>query len=245
VVCSTRTRVSCPSIVIVGRKLAARALVEVGAGAGWAVTAIDPDATEAIFPSASRIHAARELVSLPATAFPPYVVVASQGQWDEEALEGALRRDVAYVGLVASSRRGAAVQEYLEVAGIAPERRSAVRAPCGLDIGAATAGEVAVSILAELIQVRRGRAPFVAMPGPATLVGAAATPPVAVVAAVPDDTVLLDPVCGMTVDPAAIRHVAEHQGTTYAFCAAGCRTRFVKNPARYLSAEWAAALAGE
>ena len=98
-----------------------------------------------------------------------YVVVATQGQWDEEALEAALVRDVAYVGLVASPTRAAAVRAYLAENGMPAERLAALRAPAGIDLGAETAEEIALSILAELVQVRRGRAAFVAAPGPATL----------------------------------------------------------------------------
>ena len=107
-----------------------------------------------------------------------------------------------------------------------------------MDLGAEGAGEVAVSILAELVQVRRGRAPFVAAPGPATLSGDAG-----VAAAVHQGpagsgempVVYTDPVCGMEVDPADARHLAEHDGVVYAFCCLPCRTRFVREPARYLA----------
>ncbi len=210
----------------------ARALVELGAATGFRTTAVDPAATRAAFPAASAVVAARSFDEL-AAASPPYTVVASQGQWDEEAVEALLRREVAYVGLVASQRRAAAVREYLDLAGVPAERAAALRAPCGLDIGATTPGEVAVTILAEIVQVRRGRAPFVAAPGPATLAGPA--PVIAAPPAATADIVLVDPVCGMTVDADDVRHVAEHEGITYAFCAIGCRTRFVKNPARYLA----------
>lgn len=228
----------------------ARALVELGAGMGFRVTAIDPEATAGLFPAAVAVAAGRSFDGL-APGGPPYAVVASQGQWDEEALEALLRRDVAYVGLVASPRRAAAVREYLALVGVPPEQLAALRAPCGLDLGAATPGEVAVSILAELVQVRRGRAPFVAAPGPATLAGqgsaaslrgagvigsavpaaarAGSTPPV------PGDVVLEDPVCGMSVARDEVRHVAEHEGVMYAFCAVGCRSRFMRNPVRYLA----------
>jgi len=104
-----------------------------------------------------------------------------------------------------------------------------------MDLGAETAEEIALSILAELVQVRRGRAPFVAAPGPATLAGQGGLP-VAPLQTVVDDIVLLDPVCGMTVDRASARHLAEHDGTVYAFCSIGCRTRFIKDPARFLAA---------
>ncbi len=166
-------QVPAPELWVVGVTPIARSLAELGAAAGWRVTAIDPAASAELFPDGVRLHAARDLAGIDAIGS-PYVVVASQGQWDEEALVAAFGRDVAYVGLVASARRGAAVAEYLEVAGVPADRRAALRAPCGLDLGAATAAEVAVSVLAELVQVRRGRAPFVAMPGPATLAGTAA-----------------------------------------------------------------------
>jgi xanthine dehydrogenase accessory factor len=117
---------------------------------------------------------------------------------------------------------------------LADERLAALRAPAGLDLGAETAEEVALSILAELVQVRRGRAAFVASPGPATVAGANAG--LASMTAAPDDIVLLDPVCGMTVERARARHLAEHEGVIYAFCSLGCRTRFVKDPTAFLPA---------
>jgi len=108
-----------------------------------------------------------------------------------------------------------------------------LRAPAGLDLGGETAEEVALSILAELVQVRRGTATFVASPGPATLAGGAAMPEIGPVV---DDIVLLDPVCGMTVDRAHARHLAEHDGIVYAFCSMGCRTSFIREPTAYVPA---------
>ena len=104
----------------------------------------------------------------------PYVVVASQGEWDEEAV--AARADPR--GVVRRARRLADPgRRRPRLAprgdGVAEERIAALRAPAGLDLGAETAEEVALSILAELVQVRRGRADFVASPGPATIAGAA------------------------------------------------------------------------
>ena len=115
---------------------------------------------------------------------------------------------------------------------VGDERIAALRAPAGLDLGAETADEVALSILAELVQVRRGRADFVASPGPATVAGG--LPASITLEPVIDDIVLLDPVCAMTVERANARHLAEHDGVVYAFCSIGCRTRFIREPAAYL-----------
>ena len=226
-----------PQLWILGTTPIAHALVELGAASGYRVSVVDPVAQVEAFPDAAEVLQATDLDGLDAAA-PPYVVVASQGSWDEEAVAAALARDVAYIGLVASPTRAVAVREYLAGEGVAPERIAAVRAPAGLDLGAVTPTEVAVSILAELVQVRRGRAAFVAAPGPATLIGAQAIVDGRARHSRPGrregEIVLLDPVCGMTVERDDARHIAEHAGVVYAFCSVGCRARFVKDPAAYV-----------
>lgn len=145
------------------------------------------------------------------------VVVASQGHYDEQALESVLAHGGSYVGLVASRQRGATVREYLKKRGLSGV--DAIRNPAGLDLGARTAPEVAVSILAEIVQSRSTRPPV--------LPELAVSTPVQVAA--------IDPVCKMEVDPATAKHRAEANGTTYYFCCAQCRTRFLEDPARYLA----------
>ncbi len=223
-----------PLLWVAGTTPIASALATLGAAAGWRVTVIDPVAEADAFPAAERVVTGADLTAIdPGLA--PYVVIATQGIWDEEAAASALRRDVAYVGLIASPTRATVVRAWLrDEAGIADERLAALRAPAGLDLGAETAEEVALSILAELVQVRRGRADFVAAPGPATVAGAPTEQ--LTVQPVVDDIVLLDPVCGMTVERAHARHLAEHDGSVYAFCSLGCRTRFVKEPTAYVAA---------
>jgi len=228
---------------VAGTTPIAGALVALGSAAGWRVTLFDPIADPGAFPGATAVHGDRELRTLDASVL-PYVVVATQGVWDEEAVEAALRRDVAYVGLVASPTRAAVVRDWLrDEAGLADERVAALRAPAGLDLGAETAEEVALSILAELVQVRRGRAAFIAAPGPATLAGARTTPIEAGPAV--DDIVLIDPVCGMTVERADARHLAEHGGVVYAFCSIGCRSRFIREPGAYIGSSAGSSVAGD
>lgn len=221
-----------PLLWLVGTTPIVGALARLGSAAGWRVTVIDPIAEADAFAGAERVHASADMRGLDPAAS-PYVVVASQGIWDEEAVGLALTRDVAYVGLVASPTRAGVVREWLrEETTIGEDRIAALRAPAGMDIGAETAEEIALSILAELVQVRRGRAGFVASPGPATV--AAGMPDTITLEPVVDDIVLLDPVCSMTVDRAHARHLAEHDGTVYAFCSIGCRTRFIREPLSFV-----------
>ena len=223
-----------PILWVAGTTPIAGALAALGSASGWQVTLFDPVAEPEAFPGATVV--ADTALHRQDPDAQPYIVVATQGIWDEEALASALRRNASYVGLVASPTRAAVVRSWLlEENGMAEERLAALRAPAGLDLGAETAEEVALSILAELVQVRRGRASFVASPGPATIAAGqtVATDDGPAV----DDIVLLDPVCGMTVDRAHARHLAEHEGVVYAFCSVGCRTAFIKEPDAYLSGE--------
>jgi xanthine dehydrogenase accessory factor len=140
------------------------------------------------------------------------VVVASHGRDEEPVLRAALDSGVPYVALVASRRRGAAVLSTLD---LSEAERARVRTPAGLDIGARSAPEVALSILAEIVASRPREA---AEPVPA---------------AVADVAAAVDPVCGMSVavTPTALRH--EHAGKAWYFCGSGCRDAFADNPQRY------------
>lgn len=224
-----------PLLWVAGTTPIAGALATLGSATGWKVTVFDPVADPAAFPGATVVADTALHRTEPEAS--PFIVVATQGVWDEEALASALRREASYVGLVASPTRAGVVRQWLhEENGMAEERLAALRAPAGLDLGAETAEEIALSILAELVQVRRGRASFVASPGPATV--AAGQSVVAEPAGpVVDDIVLLDPVCGMTVARDHARHLAEHEGVVYAFCSVGCRTSFMKEPGAYLGSE--------
>ena len=154
------------------------------------------------------------------------VVVATQGHNDEEVLERAVAARPAYLGLVGSQKRGTAVLGYLADRGVPAEQLDHVRVPAGLDLGSTTHSEIAVAILAELVQLRASGAiaasPRVAAPGRA----AAPAPP----------REAIDPVCGMTVLINKDALTLEHDGTTYYFCCAGCRRAFENDPAAYTRA---------
>ncbi len=146
------------------------------------------------------------------------MVVATQGHYDEDALELALATPAAYVGLVASRKRAKAVLGYLRDRGVSQEALAHVHAPAGLDLGRLPTQEIAVAILAEIVKERAGgRLP-------------SGTPTVA------PKHEEIDPVCGMTVDVATARYRTTHEGRTYYFCAASCLKRFEEDPARFETA---------
>ena len=227
--------VPAPSLWLIGTTPIVGALATLASATGWRVSVFDPVAEADAFPDAERVLQDTAIARID-TELSPYVVVATQGIWDEEALASAFRRDVSYIGLIASPTRSAHVRAWLRDEGrVSDERLAALRAPAGIDLGAETAEEIAISILAELVQVRRGTAPFVAVPGPATLAGEAGTAAAeTILQPVSEDIVLVDPVCGMTVDRDRARHLAEHEGVVYAFCRMGCRTAFIQEPGAYV-----------
>lgn len=151
------------------------------------------------------------------------LIVASHGREEEPALEAALRADVPYVALVASRTRGAAVLASLDVDDAA---RARVHCPAGLALGARTPGEIALSILAQLIAERAAAAP--AQSGQQDQPAPSAAPPAAAGA--------VDPVCGMNVTVTESTLQAERDGTIVYFCSAGCRAAFLADPDRYAAA---------
>jgi len=152
-----------------------------------------------------------------------FAVVASQGHYDEPALETILKCGASYVGLVASPKRGATVKALLHENGT-PDVAS-IRNPAGLDLGARTPPEVALSILSEIVQRRPSQSTAASIASaPASARESPAQPVTAV-----------DPVCHMVVEVATARHTAESDGVAYYFCCSNCRARFVKQPQEFLS----------
>jgi xanthine dehydrogenase accessory factor len=154
------------------------------------------------------------------------VIVATQGHHDEEAVEEAVAARPAYLGLVGSRRRGSAVLGYLAERGVPKDQLSKVHVPAGLDLGKTTHQEIAVAILAELVQLRASGA--LGSDRPAHPAKAARAQPPAQAT---------DPVCGMTVAADASGRPLEHEGVTYYFCSAGCRRAFEQDPAAYVKTE--------
>ncbi len=140
-----------PCLIVFGRSPAAEALCQLGAAMKYAVTHVDLRAG-----AEAAAGALRNLSELPEPrSAATYVVVASHGHGELEALEWALRRKVAYVGLVASRKRWPDVLARLQSAGLGAEAEW-VHAPAGLELGAARPEEVALSVLSQIVAERRG-----------------------------------------------------------------------------------------
>lgn len=144
-----------------------------------------------------------------------YALIATQGEGDEAALEHALRSCACSVLLVASRRKAERLNAAMVTRGISDARLKVVRAPAGPDIGAVTPNEIALSAIAGLVALRRGkrRVP----PNPSKSTG------------------YVNPVCGAVVDPARAVSKVTLQGQTHYFCCEGCRTEFDRNPEKYLA----------
>jgi molybdenum cofactor cytidylyltransferase len=145
-----------PELVIVGRDAMAVALAKLGKLMGFIVTVVDPLLTDDEIPDADRVLHTLDF-SLLAANSDRSVVVASRGTCDEEAIEEAIAVNSTYIALVAKKKRGDEVVRGLRMKGIAAEQLARVRVPAGLEIGAETPEEIALSIMAEMVSERRRR----------------------------------------------------------------------------------------
>jgi xanthine dehydrogenase accessory factor len=221
-----------PRLVVVGRSPMAQTLAALADALGWRTALLDGSGFSAADADERSM-----------------VVVATQGHGDEEAVEQAVLARPAYLGLVASQRRGAAVLGYLADRGLPQDQLDRVRAPTGLDLGRTSHREIAVAVLAELVQLRAageiagGTAGAGATGSGATSKGgsqadhgqrAAAAGDQAGHALLAAPAEAVDPVCGMTVEADDSSYPLVHDGVTYYFCRAGCRRAFEADPAAYV-----------
>ncbi|MEQ8345281.1 MAG: XdhC family protein [Sneathiellaceae bacterium] len=143
-----------PRLLVCGASPIAQALADLAPRLGYRVTVAAPEADLGAFPAAERRHPGYDLAAL-SLAERDFIVVATQGRRDQEALAAALAAPAAYVAFVGSRRKAAVLTERLRQQGLAEERIGALRAPAGLDLQAIEPAEIALSILAEIIRARR------------------------------------------------------------------------------------------
>ncbi len=201
-------------MVVVGRSPAVHTLTRLAKALDWRVTVVDDRGAKDGHPDADAVLT--RLVLPPDILATTAVVIATQGHYDEPALERALATEAGYIGLVASAKRAATVLGYLNDRGIPGEQISRVRAPAGLDLGHVSHEEIAVAIVADLVS-RRARGEL----------GGTGRP-------VEQHHHAIDPVCRMEVGVASARWISDHDGQTYYFCSPGCKTVFEQTPADYV-----------
>lgn len=141
-------------LVLVGRDAVVRVLAKLGRLLNFTVTVVDPFLRLSDLPEADRILHAMDFSLLTASG-ERYCVVASRGQFDEEAVTQAVLADFSYIALLANKKRAQEVMRNLGAQSIPAEKLAAVRAPAGLEIGAQTPAEIALSIMAEIVATRR------------------------------------------------------------------------------------------
>ena len=208
-----------PHILILGRSPVGRTLARLGKAINYSVSVAAPQADRESFPDADRVQPDLDLSGVrigPQT----FIVVSTQGECDEEALEQALKTNASYVAFVASKVKAARVLQSVAERGISTERLSHVRAPAGLNIQAGTEEEIAVSILAEIVQLSRKQA--------------VEQNDIATSQEVKEEA--RDPICGMTVDVGKAKYKSEFDGKSFYFCCGGCKQTFDQQPEKYVLA---------
>lgn len=211
-----------PGLLIVGRSPVARRLARLAETVGMAVTVVDPEGDQ--HGNVAVVSTTDPGAIADAAADARFVVVASMGAYDARGVAAGVMIEAPYIALIASGERAATVFEraadLLGDDADADALADRVTAPAGLEIGAKTPDDIAVSVLAQLVERRRRTDDAV---GGAPAIDHAATRAAAV-----------DPVCGMEVDIEGAAATVEHDATTYYFCCQGCADTFEATPADYL-----------
>ncbi len=166
------------------------------------------------------------------------VLIATQGEGDEAALEAALRSEASDVLMIASPRKAERLRGVMRQRGISTAQLARLKAPAGPDAGARAPQEIALVAITGVLAALRGRSAAVGLaaaePGPATsspVAGQRSAAPSP--APAPAEATFVNPVCGMAVSMASPKHVENYAGVDYYFCCDGCLVTFRQDPAKY------------
>lgn len=212
-----------PHLVIMGNKShVAMALHKIAKAMDYSVTVIGREVDHMAYAGADQVLSPD---NFSADAFGPhtFIVVSTQGEGDEKALENALKSDVPYVAFVASRRKANAIFRHLMDIGIPASRLQDVKTPAGLDINAKLPEEVAISILAQIISEMRGKA--------RQLFELAPVEPGSSLELAED--LFINPVCNIPVQKSTAKHIIEYKDQSYYFCCDNCKVSFEQNPEKY------------
>jgi xanthine dehydrogenase accessory factor len=190
-----------PELIIFGQSPVAQVLAELGKILDFNVTIADPSQTN-IRPQS-------------------YVVVATMGDGDEEALAAVAGSKATYIGFVASREKSSKLFQYLREKGIADQDLKQIKSPAGLELGAESLPEIAFSVMAEILQLNRQRESSAKPEKPKSQLP------------VLEIRTAIDPICGMTVDLKTSKYSSNYESKAYFFCCLRCKETFEKAPATY------------
>ncbi|MFK7814321.1 MAG: XdhC family protein [Maribacter sp.] len=220
-----------PELIVVGKSNIARKLVQMASAADFRVSVMATDADAHTFPTAHVVYDSVDFSAFKNLSN-TYIIVTTQGENDELSVKKAMKTSCDYVGFVASKKKAEEIKIYLAQAVISADRIAQLRSPVGLDINAKLASEVAISILAEVIDhFRKGNA--------------AANMPIHETATVVKEEVVnekfaedyyINPVCNVPVSKKNPKHIVEYAGEKVYFCCDGCKVSFENEPSKYIQA---------
>jgi len=214
-----------PQLLIFGSSHIAMALAKLAHAMEYQVQAVMSSIDSSLFPEAVKVHAMADF-DTKALKTPPYVIVCTQGEGDALALEHALNLNTPYLAFVASRKKANATYRELKGRGFEFSQLTNIKTPAGLDLGAKTPYEVAISILAEIIQDFRQP-----KDESAEHKGADTMPKVEM----KNEDYYINPVCDIPVLKASAKHVLEYAGEKVYFCCDGCKVSFEKTPEKYMA----------
>jgi xanthine dehydrogenase accessory factor len=210
-----------PHLIVIGKSEIAKALVKIAKALAFKVTGVAQDANLQTFDKVDELITQLDLSKVQTSPY-TFIVVATQGDQDEHALSQALNKESSYVGFVSSRKKSVSIAQYLSSAGFEEAAIQKIHSPAGVDINAKQPDEVAVSIMAEIIQVKNGITPTISKPDTEQQQ--------------PEPVFYINPVCGVPVDMNNPKHVVMYGEEKVYFCCDGCKIKFEKDPDKYIKA---------
>lgn len=206
-----------PQLIIVGKSNIARALSKLAIATNLRVHVLSNDVHKGMFPGVNNIHDRVDFskINIDKNTF---IVVSTQGEDDEESIRKALETSCNYVGFISSLRKSVKIKEYLEQTELSTNRINELKIPVGMDINAKLPEEIAISILAEIVQLFRDPNRKEDQESDT---------------AINDDT-YINPVCRVAVSKKDAKHVLEYGAHTVYFCCDGCKVSFDTEPQKYI-----------
>jgi len=200
-----------PTIHLFGISHIALALSKIAIAANYPVICVGNQADKSIFPEVDHFMSTDDFTEVEDA----YIVVCTQGLNDEISLLTATRSNPAYLSFVSSRKKANAIFNYLRKEGVSFDQLKTIKTPAGIDIGAKLPEEVAISILAQIIQHSRQ---------------VKEQQPIQI----NNEDYYINPVCQIPVQKSAAKHIVEHNGEKVYFCCDGCHASFTQSPESYL-----------